>query len=285
MAESADGNGIYGTLAEVDVQFLRDAARELRAKLRRTVSEVLASAKILAAARRRLTRANWRGWLEKEAQIPPRSAQRLVNVGVAFAGVNEDTLLNFTPTALYTLAESGIPQAVREYAVLQARDGEEVTAAKVNEWVRSFAASERDQTAAPLKLARPLAEDAPPVDPFTDPAEVYAVENWKLLCDLVGTDGTVHLSASTDTEAEGMTVVSAYCIDEGNRRSATGDTVESVVLKLTDTRRTKECAACGTVKPLDEFCRRADMPDGREYRCKACERARVRAYADAKRAS
>lgn len=32
----------------------------------------------------------------------------------------------------------------------------------------------------------------------------------------------------------------------------------------------KECAHCGIEKPLAEFHRRADTPDGLQYRCKDC---------------
>ncbi|QJX01202.1 hypothetical protein [Frigoriglobus tundricola] len=68
---------LYRGLADVDRQWLRSLATDLRAKLRRTALEVVASGKLLAAARRRLSRDQWRPWLEAEAQVPVRSAARL----------------------------------------------------------------------------------------------------------------------------------------------------------------------------------------------------------------
>ena len=35
---------------------------------------------------------------------------------------------------------------------------------------------------------------------------------------------------------------------------------------------------CGLSKPLDGFARRTDLPDGREYRCRRCDAARVSKY-------
>ena len=39
----------------------------------------------------------------------------------------------------------------------------------------------------------------------------------------------------------------------------------------------KSCNSCGAEKPADEFYRRSDTPDGRDYRCKACTRISRRA--------
>ena len=89
--------GLYDELAAVDVQWLRATATELRAKLRRKVAEVVASGKLLAAARRRLGRAHWRPWLTNEAGIPMRSACRLVADGKVFGAIADRTLLQFTP--------------------------------------------------------------------------------------------------------------------------------------------------------------------------------------------
>jgi hypothetical protein len=40
----------------------------------------------------------------------------------------------------------------------------------------------------------------------------------------------------------------------------------------------KRCTKCGEEKPLEEFHRRSDVPDGRTSRCKACEKARKAAF-------
>ena len=288
MTAAAGGAALYDELADLDVQWLRSAATELRAKLRRTVAEVVAGGKLLAAARNRLGRARWKPWLMREAQIPMRSASRLVAVGRAFGAVSESTLLNFTPTALYTLAEPGVPQSIREYAVMQAQDGEEVTAGKVQEWLTahrdtSIPGAQRELRQL-LKLAPDDDEDEPGEEPFYDPAEVFAADNWRLLRELVGTSGTVHLSATADAEGDGS-MYAGVCVDAaGKSQRATGGSTEAVVLALSGEVRKKLCRRCGLPKPLDEFARRTDYPDGREYRCKRCEAARVSAYTQRKAA-
>lgn len=282
MVATGTGASVYDELSDADRQWLRGAASELRAKLRRTVAEVVAGGRLLADARRRLGRTRWPEWLAREAQIPARSAQRLVSVGTAFGTLSDSTVLNFTPTALYTLAEQGVPQAVREYAVAQARDGEEVTAARVQEWLAGVRRSEPDLSRAELDELAP--EDEGPGDDLVDPADVFAKENWVALRDLIGTSGTVHLCGLPDSENDDTAFNGVY-IGEGDKRvQATGGTLEAVVLQLTGGVRKKVCARCGVNKPLDEYCRRSDMPDGREYRCKLCERERVKGYARRKAA-
>lgn len=43
------------------------------------------------------------------------------------------------------------------------------------------------------------------------------------------------------------------------------------VLPVADDGRRKKCCRCGNRKPLSDFYRRADAPDGRQSRCKHCE--------------
>lgn len=40
----------------------------------------------------------------------------------------------------------------------------------------------------------------------------------------------------------------------------------------------KRCTKCGETKPLDQFHRRKDSPDGRRARCKECHNARTAAW-------
>ncbi|VTR94016.1 Uncharacterized protein OS=Magnetococcus sp. (strain MC-1) GN=Mmc1_1231 PE=4 SV=1: DUF3102 [Gemmata massiliana] len=273
MGATAAGGTIYDRLTDADRQWLRGVAADLRTKLRHTVSQVLASGRLLADARKRLGRDRWKPWLVAEAQLSSRTAQRLVAVGNVFGHLSDSTILNFTPTALYQLAEPGVPQSIREYAVLQAQDGEEVTAAGVQEWLTA----QRDTALnAPLKLAT---VDEKPQNKSVDAGEVSAEENWFILRDLIGADGTVHLSGFPDAENEDKCYTGAFIDGDGRRRVATGATIEAVVLQLADKVRKKVCVKCEENKPLDEFCRRSDLPDGGEYRCKVCERRRVKNHA------
>ena len=111
---------------------------------------------------------------------------------------------------------------------------------------------------------------------------MFAADNWRALRELVGTSGTVHLSATADAEGDpdrpDATYTGCHVGAAGAVARATAGTLEAVVLKLSGGERKKTCACCGENKPLDDFCRRTDLPDGREYRCKRCEAARVAEY-------
>ena len=263
----------YADMAQVDRLWLSRAADELRVKLRRSVQEVVESGRLLAAARRRLGRDRWRPWLASCAQIPLRSAGRLVNVGRAFGTINESSLRNFTPTAIYALAEPGVPTSIREYFIERAKEGEEVTAGDVTEMLGLQ--RDTDTTGVSIKLA---SKDETPPDDYHDPADVFARENWLILRELVGTSGTIYLCGTPDAE-NADEVFSGFTIGaDGRRKYAAGGTVEAVVLKLSGGVRKKVCACCGLNKPLDDYCKRTDMPDGREYRCKKCEAQRVKVH-------
>lgn len=277
-------------LCEADRVWLGRTAAELRAKLRRSVQEVVESGRLLAMARRRLGRHRWRPWLAGAAQIPVRSAARLVNVGEVFSRLPESAVARFTPTALYALAEPGVPKGVREYFVQAARDGDEVTAKDVAEMLDAARQSVEPKTKAEERRLMKLApDDDVPADDYHDPADVFSRENWHLLRELVGQDGTVHITgcpdAENDDEAYSGYVLRRVGPDAVQRRHASGGTVESVVLKLAGGVRKKVCAVCGVNKPLDEYCKRTDMPDGREYRCKRCEATRVKAHTARKAAA
>ncbi len=120
-----------------------------------------------------------------------------------------------------------------------------------------------------------------------DPIEASRHWAWATVISGVLPSTTRHFSART--EAAGFrrmtwrwtsTSKTPGLVDgNGRRRVATGATIEAVVLQLAGKVRKKVCVRCEENKPLDEFCRRSDLPDGREYRCKVCERLRVKNYA------
>ena len=259
----------YDDLAEPDRLWLRQAADEIRVRLRRTVNEIIESGQVLARARRRLPRGQWEPWLEREAQIPRRSASRLIAVHRVFGKIKPTTLDHFTTTALYTLSQPGVPQSIREYAVEQAKDGNEVTAAAVMEWVALL----RDQTPASTRLA---SKDDAVVD--VDADNVHAAENWLTLVLLLDDNATIHLSQMIDPENNDI-IISGTLLKTGCRKVATGTTLETVILKLTGEIRQKRCRGkCCLLKSLDQYSRRRDSPDGRNHYCLECERIRVKTY-------
>ncbi|WP_439623205.1 hypothetical protein [Gemmata sp.] len=138
---------------------------------------------------------------------------------------------------------------------------------------------------APLKLA---SKDPPPPPAHVDADAVHAADNWPALVGLLRGGASVHLSEVRDAE-NGDPMVSGTAIaavhppggSQGRtvRKTATGKTLEVVVLELTGGCRVEKCRGrCGEVKPLDLYSRRVDSPDGRNHYCLACERNRVKAY-------
>lgn len=271
---------VYNGLAEVDREWLRNAAVLLGASLRRGVAAIMESGKVLARARNRLGRGKWEPWLAIEAQVPRRSASRLIAVHKAFNAVEPSTLSHFTPTALYTLAEPGVPQSIREYAVEQAKDGTDVTAGMVAEWVTVF----REQVEPTRKEVAKLAPLEEKIKDQFDADKINAGENWAHLTSLLADENTVHIAHVRDAE-NGDGIVTAALLTAAGRKVATGKTLEDVVLQLAGVCRTKVCrGACGQPKPLDRYSKRVDSEDGRNHYCLECERERVKAYERAKRA-
>jgi len=71
----------------------------------------------------------------------------------------------------------------------------------------------------------------------------------------------------------------------GRRVKVVRESPETMARAALGKELTKACRACGQTKPLHEFARHANNKDGRLYRCKVCERSRVRAYQRRKAAS
>ena len=270
MSEPSD---VYSGLAEVDRLWLGRAAESLQARLRSTITEVLQAGGVLAAARRRLGRGRWAPWLAGCAGVPKRSASRMISVHAAFGKSDPEVLGRFTPSALYALAESGVPQSLREYAVEQAGDGASVTLALVGEWLDAY----RDPcTGAPVSLAR---KDEPKQSEEVDPLTVWAGDNWLRLVGVLAPGVSLYLTASEDAE-NGEPLVSATLIGHASRRVVAQRGLEACVLELSGKPREKVCKRCkGGAKPLDQFSYSKSFADGRNKYCLKCEQQRVKAYA------
>ncbi len=128
----------YDSYSKADVAWLKQAAISLRVSLRRNVKEIIEIGSLLTKARRRLGQKQWQPWLKREVGIPARSASRLLAVADVFGGIQPEVLERFTPTALYTLAEPGVPKSLREYCVEQARENSVITEKIVTEWLGAY---------------------------------------------------------------------------------------------------------------------------------------------------
>jgi hypothetical protein len=260
----------YREFHKSDRVWLRRTAAAIRVKLRRNVRDTIDSGQALLRAHRRLGRA-WRRWLRAE-DIAVRTATRLVGVYAVFGALPADVTARFTPSALFALTESAIPRSLREYAVQVAQDDPRarITRALVEEWAREYKAKGTD---APLSLA--TTDEAAQ---SLDAARRNAAENWEILDGLIGPNGAVHLTASTDTD-NGLRTISGTLLPEaGKARYADGPRLDEVVLGLAGRERVKRCKTCGQLRRLEHFSERKDSADGRNTRCLYCERKRVKEY-------
>jgi hypothetical protein len=275
----------YAALAKADATWLREAASSIKARLRNNVQTILETGDMLQKAKRRLGR-QWTCWLTKEAQIPKRSAIRLLSVSRVFGTVHPEVLKRFTPTALYTLAEPGVPLTLREYVVEQMQDAIEnnqnvvMTAGQVIELVAAY----RDNPKAPKGLA--LKDDKVDVNPD----DIWAADNWKLLKSLLSKDaavqmtlpqGSVNPDATSNLEPQPITAVyigpSLEADGKQVRRQVMGGNIEEVIVRLSGTAHTKVCPRCAREagpKRLDEFDRVKSTADGLSRLCKDCVRKR-----------
>jgi hypothetical protein len=299
--ESMEGEFVYDSMHPSDVNWLKASAALLKKHCRNSASEMIDAGALLETAKGKLGRALWKSWLESEAQLSLRSAERLRSVAIAFDSIEPGVLNRFTPTALYTLSEPTTPQSLRRQAVEQATQGQTIKDGMVRNWMetlrKSNTAAANDQVNEGNKPANGRTDTQR--DCEDDAAKAEARENWLLLDTLLKKDAMIKLRASTcDAQSAQAQVTQGQRLIEGQLmpqeeggtwRSAIGhgtEGLESVIFDLANQEPGKKiCARCRGVKPLEELSRRKDSKDGRNRYCLVCERERVKKYSRGKTAN
>ena len=221
----------YSGMHPSDINFLKNAASTLQKKVRSSAVEMIDAGEILETAKEKLGPGLWKSWLQSEAQLSLRSAERLRAVASVFDKIDPEVLDRFTPTALYTLSESRVPQSHRKRAVELAMQGQTVTAGMVRGWVDAMrqTAMANDEETMPASGGLTLTQERE-----NDAAKAQAEENWLLLDQLLKNDSMLHLRAAGTEHGERL-VEGHLLPDDGKRQSATGkgvDGLESVILEL-----------------------------------------------------
>lgn len=261
-------------LAKPDRVWLKRTAAAIRVRLRKLTSHRIAVGLMLLQSRRRLgDKGAFGAWVRNELGLPRRQATRLMNVYRKFGKLPPHVTSLFDPTALYTLSEPCTPPKVREAFIERAVSGQFVRGCEVDQTL----ASARDETAGD--------EAAIPKDPkpVNNADEFHAAENWFLLLRVLDSGVSLHLTACVD---EGdKTYTGMYHAVDRRPKAAVASTLEAVMLEVADEKRAKKCKGpCNSAKPLTDFSKRVKNPDGRNDRCRKCERLRVREYDERQRA-
>lgn len=262
----------FESVAMPDRVWLRRTAASIRVRLRKLHGHRMAVGQMLCRSRRRLGHKGAFGaWVRDELGLPRRQATRLMQVWKRFGHLPTRTTQLFDPTALYTLSEPCTPPGVRAEFIERAQAGHFVRGFEVDQRL----AADRDQGPGDESL---IPKDPKPVNNADD---VHAAANWFLLLRVLDDGMSLHLHTTPD---EGFKTYHAmYHGPQTRHKVAVATSLEAVMLEIADEKRSKQCTGpCKKAKPLTDFSKRVKNPDGRNDRCKACERERVKIY-EAKR--
>lgn len=107
-----------------DEQFLRDAAARIKARINRTVMDIIDIGRELIDVKERIGHGNFLPWIDREFGMTDRTAQNFMNVASRF---QSETVSDLTPSVLYELAAPSTPDEVCAEIVQRGRAGERVT--------------------------------------------------------------------------------------------------------------------------------------------------------------
>jgi GH24 family phage-related lysozyme (muramidase) len=144
--------------------FVKDRADCIRELAKRTRKAIVQIGEWLAQVKERLPHGQWLPWLQTEFGWTDRTAQRFMQVYMAFKSDNLSNL-EIDVSALYLLAAPKTPHAVRVEAIRRAQEGERITHATAQELVEHY---ERTQETPTPAVARQIAIATGTAIPSTD---------------------------------------------------------------------------------------------------------------------
>ena len=252
--------------------WLQEAAREVRQLAYRTAVDMIRVGQLLASARQRLKRRTFQLWIKAELPWSRCHAYRLIAVAECFGPLlSQRETERIEPTALYLLARPEVPPEARA-CVISIAEARRVTAADARDILsamRPIADPDRGQT---RQLAPLRPED---IRPRVTPD--VPVDGWSTLQSLVERSRVVHLShADEDEDDDRLYSVTVYS-DTDRPRVSVRRNLTDAILAAAGCEPEQVCPGCERSKPVGEFGANADMPGGRNRRCKECERSRLSA--------
>jgi len=124
----------YESVPSSVAKFLRGQADRIR---RQCASSIIQIGKALLESKRHLSHGGFLRWVECEAGIPVRTAQAYMRVA-SWASTKGATVAHLSPTALYLLSSSGVPEAFVLDILNRTDAGESIAPSVLREELRTF---------------------------------------------------------------------------------------------------------------------------------------------------
>lgn len=276
----------WGDVAAADRDWLRRRTGDLHALVYRSACDLVRMGLVLAEVRAKLPWGAYGAWLGAETPYSRATAYRLMAAGAAFEPYLSQ-IETIEPCALYLLAQPAVPASARAYAVELAGDGEPVTHAAARQILDAHRPTPdpgraemraHDATMRGIRSAEKgeRAEAERPPDPER------LAGHWAALEKLAAECSVVHVSLLEDADGDDAPAYSVSLHWRDRPPGAPDERPRNVVRRrLADAIRAaagmeeeKYCPGCRATKKAGEFGECGDQPDGRNPRCKVCERAR-----------
>lgn len=155
----------YGTVEPAVASFLKGQADRIR---RQCSTSIIQIGKALQEAKRHLSHGVFVRWVEGEVGIPVRTAQAYMRAA-NWASGKSATVAYLSPSALYVLSATGVPDEFAADILSRTEAGEHIPPSKMRECLKSFRVAERRDRF----QSKPSARQAAEVD---DVLEVEAVD-------------------------------------------------------------------------------------------------------------
>jgi hypothetical protein len=124
----------YDLLESKVAEQARSSADRIRAKVKKTVEDIIEVGNDLLAVKEALPHGQFGPWLKAEFGWTERTAQNFMAVAGAFGTKTEIiSVLTIQPTAAYLLAAPSAPDEARQTAIQRAEAGEQITTAVAKE--------------------------------------------------------------------------------------------------------------------------------------------------------
>jgi len=145
----------YESVPSSVAKFLRGQADRIR---RQCGTSIIQIGKALLEAKRQLSHGDFLRWVECEVGIPARTAQAYMRVA-SWASTKGATVAHLSPTALYMLSSTGVPEEFVIDILNRTDAGERIAPAALREELKAFQSGNRREDSATELCAQPASPD------------------------------------------------------------------------------------------------------------------------------